>query len=452
MQFRLSITLIARTVALATLPLLASSSSTDVTLADIEAAQAKLEEAQNEYNHLIASLYDSDEEDPPGPPVHTQPFTTTETEQLVYSEMIEEDLYAQYQEQYFQAYGGKEAHKLHITPIARPENSTTGYYTGVTHFHHVHSSDLVTFLFSAGRHDGGTNTMLTINTTKEGNPFEGAQETFINATDISTWTWASAHTVVGNTGNVQHYVLFSGGVGGGKTGPSKLYVFEENPNGSLEPPKVAWEEDTFNSAAAPARFGILADLDDIYVDGTQMSAHGEIPCIIITGTNGLDIHSSLNGTEWNQVRSIHTSDFDNDVGAYLGVACLGKYLIVTARALWGPNVGKVFNAPNVVYDYVNDVVVQEFSPMGQKISAAVLDDGARVFIGAGGQVRIDVGAYGITNIRILRCVCIDTSLDRQDILVNQIYSIMQPTLNRKRVQRPQIKKTRHCISRLQTLN
>jgi hypothetical protein len=134
------------------------------------------------------------------------------------------------------------------------------------------------------------------------------------------------------------------------------------------------------------------------------------------------------------------------------VACLGKYLIVTARALWGPNVGKVFNAPNVVYDYVNDVVVQEFSPMGQKISAAVLDDGARVFIGAGGQVRIDVGAYGITNIRILRCVCIDTSLDRQDILVNQIYCIMQPTLNRKRVQRPQIKKTRHCISRLQTLN
>lgn len=145
-------------------------------------------------NAVIGNYYDYEDEDieaPPGPFKHTKPLVTTKYEQIEYNKLIQQRLYGTYEQEYFSPYiragsGGKtkakveqEQHPIHQTQIARPEFSTTGYYTGVTHFHHVNNKDLVTFLFSAGRHDGGSNTFFTIDTSVEGNPFMGVQELYI---------------------------------------------------------------------------------------------------------------------------------------------------------------------------------------------------------------------------------------------------------------------------------
>ena len=127
---------------------------------------------KQQFNELLNQFEDEDYEAPPGPPggwQHTIAFSTTKSQQEEYQAVVEEQMYVQYQEQYFAAYGGKDVHGIHQTRIARPESSTTGYYTGVTHFHHVNNPHLVTFLFSAGRHDGGTNTYLTIDISEEEN-------------------------------------------------------------------------------------------------------------------------------------------------------------------------------------------------------------------------------------------------------------------------------------------
>ena len=49
----------------------------------------------------------------------------------------------------------------------------------VTHFRHINDPNLITLPFSAGRHDGGSNTFLTVDTTAAASgsdPFVGAQE------------------------------------------------------------------------------------------------------------------------------------------------------------------------------------------------------------------------------------------------------------------------------------
>jgi len=309
-------------------------------------------------------------------------------------------MYVTYQQEYFAVYNGgnskNDEHMLHISQIGRPEGSTTGYYTGVTHFQHVNNKDLITFLFSAGRHDGGTNTYFTIDTTEKKNPFSGVQELYIDEKDVSTWTWVSSYTVVidNDEEKVYHYALFSGGSGGGKVGPSKLYIFQEDSGGQLMmlPPTVEWIEDT-STVYGAARFCLLTDLGNIYNTNKkgdiELVSNKGMPDIIISGTGGLYIYSKQQqqGEDWKLVRSISIhDDLNDDTSAFVGLEYMQdeRHLVIAARTKWS-NRGRDFNAPTLIYDYQNNEIVQKISSNGQTVSVALVDDKSRLLVSAGGQ-------------------------------------------------------------------
>ena len=232
-------------------------------------------------------------------------------------------MYRNAQDEQFEAYGGKDANNIHITQIARPQGATSGFYTGVTHFQHVNDPNLVTFLFSAGRHDGGSNTYLTIDTTEE-RPFEGGQEQFVDEDNINPWTWVSSYTKEWDGGVVKHYILFSGGSGGGESSPSTLYIITENQDGTLQDPVKDWVE-PISIDHSSARFCLIEDLGNIYdTNGTLLSADGN-PDLIITGTEGLDIYS-LKSMEEGLVRSRHVGveDLRTDASALFGDQVVDK--------------------------------------------------------------------------------------------------------------------------------
>ena len=352
---------------------------------------------QQQYYELLASYEDDDINSPPGPIngwPHTQPYTTNYNDLVSYNKLLEQRMYIKYQEEYFAIYnnGGNknEEDMLHISQIGRPEGSTTGYYTGVTHFQHVNNKNLITFLFSAGRHDGGSNTYFTIDTSTEKNPFSGVQELYIDEKDVSTWTWVSSYTVIDEV--VYHYALFSRGSGGGKVGPSKLYIFQEDSNGQLMlPPTVEWIEDT-STVSGAARFCLLTDLGDIYntdkKGDVELVSNKGMPDIIISGTGGLYIYSKQqHNNEWKLVRSISIhDDLNDDTSAFVGLEYMQdeRHLVIAARTKWS-NRGQEFHAPTLIYDYQNDEIVQELSNNGQTVSVALVDNKSRLLVSAGGQ-------------------------------------------------------------------
>lgn len=353
---------------------------------------------QQQYYELLASYEDDDINSPPGPIngwPHTQPYTTNYNDLVSYNKLLEQRMYVTYQEEYFAMYGSdsnkEDEHMLHISQIGRPEGSTTGYYTGVTHFTHVNNDNLITFLFSAGRHDGGTNTYFTIDTSTNENPFSAVQEFYIDEKDVSTWTWVSSYTVV-DEGVVYHYALFSGGSGGGKVGPSKLYIFQEDSSGQLMlPPTVEWIEDT-SIVYGAARFCLLTDLGNIYNtkkgSDIELVSNKGMPDIIISGTGGLYIYSKQQqGEDWKLVRSISIhNDLNDDTSAFVGLEYMQdeRHLVIAARTKWS-NRGQEFHAPTLIYDYQNDKIVQELSSNGQTVSVALVDDKSRLLVSAGGQ-------------------------------------------------------------------
>lgn len=283
---------------------------------------------------------------------------------------------------------------IRVTQIARPEGSETAYYTGVTHFRHVNNPKLITLLFSAGRHDGGSNTYLTIDTSSGNtNPFIGAQEQFIDASDVSTYTWVSSFTLkdTADGSKVLHYALFSGGNGGGEIGPSKMYAVEEDTNGQLQEPQLVWIQDTKDTE--PARSCLLADLGDIYDGNDVLVSKAGVPDIIISGLGGIDIYSQTGGEgDWKLVRSlplVNAFSSDNLAGAssYVGVA-LGddQRLAISSRSRWNiTNQGLTPNSPCVLWDYANDRVVGTFSSNAQTVSVDYLHDSSQILVGAGGE-------------------------------------------------------------------
>ena len=333
---------------------------------------------------VSASLLDDDEfEDLLFGSHWTEPLVTTVDEQIAYSERKEREVYLNAKDEQFDAFGGKDANPIRITQIARPQGATSGFYTGVTHFRHINDPNLVTFLFSAGRHNGGTNTYLTIDTTEE-LPFEGGQEKFVDEDNIAPWTWVSSYTKESVGGAVEHYVLFSGG-SGKKDGPSTLYIITENQDGTLQTPVKDWvEEIGINHQSA--RFCLIEDLGNIYdADGSLLSTDGN-PDLVITGTGGVAIYS-FKSIEEGFVLSRHLGieDLGTDARALFGDQVVDKqYLVIASRVRWREE-GKEFTAPSFVYDYQNDIVVQEFAHHGQSVSVALLDDGRRILVGSGGN-------------------------------------------------------------------
>jgi len=364
----------------------------------------------------LFDLYDEDIAAPPGPKEgwpHTEPFHTTTDEQLAYNKALDAEFHMNNQELMLSwqhranvNIGNQESKtnphnllqegiRIHRTHIARPEGATTGYYTGVTHFRHVNDPNLITFLFSAGRHDGGSNTFLTIDTT-EANPFSTAQEMFLDEDDVSTYTWVSAYTQkdTHNGSSILHYALFSGGSNFLYVGPSKLYVFEEDSNGALRrEPQVLWVEEY--TQRQHARMCLLEDLGNIYDDDDSLVSMKGQPDIIITGTGGLDIYSSLDGNSWHLTRTlplVNQVNHSNPTGtaAFMGVTPIqNRYLVISSRASWKiARENELPDAPCLVYDYQKDIVVQTFSWGGQSMSVAAIGDGSQILLGNGGEAFI----------------------------------------------------------------
>lgn len=247
----------------------------------------------------------------------------------------------------------------------------------------------MTILFSAGRHDGGANTFLTINT-RHTNPFEGAQEQYVDG-DVSTWTWVSTYTLVNDDeDSVKHYALFSGGRGGGVTGPSRLYVFEEDVDGSLQEPYVVWDEPLKENQRESARFCLIADLGVIYNSDLEQVSMSGFPDVVIAGTKGLDIYSSMDEISWNLARNLTIEySFEDDTAALLGAQAVDqKYLIVGARARSAERGNPDVRSYSFVYDYQEDIVVQRFAGKPQSVSVAVLDDGSQMLLGSGSQASL----------------------------------------------------------------
>ena len=385
---------------------------------NIHSSEGEDEDVLNEYLEM-PWLWDEDENDPPGPNEgwpHTEPFHMTVDGQKMINEQLDKDMFKRQIDEMIHIDDemnknsqGRDINNLpfvHTTQIARPEGSDTAYYTGVTHFHHVNNPNRTTFLFSAGRHDGGSNTFVTIDTSNPGaNPFEAAQELFIDEKDVSTYTWVSSYTSTASTASrskvqqrrqsgvtvedesVLHYALFSGGSGDGVVGPSKMYVFEEDSNGELRDPQLVWiEEETQRSA----RYCLLADLGNIY-NGDKLVSKKGTPDIIISGTGGLDIYSNI-GSDWQRIRSlplVNEATSNNPTGAssYMGVVSwLDRYLVISSRSKWKLVRKKQMpNSPCVLYDYHNDKVIQEFSPNAQTISVDVVGDSSEIILGSGGN-------------------------------------------------------------------
>jgi len=241
----------------------------------------------------------------------------------------------------------------------------------------------VTILFSAGRHNGGANTFLTINKRLE-NPFEGAQEQYVDGY-VSSWTWVSTYTL----GN-KHYALFSGGRGGGVTGPSRLYIFEEDVDGSLQEPYLVWEEPIEDDQRESARFCLIADLGDIYNTDLEKVSMSGFPDVIITGTKGLDVYSSMDEISWSLARNLTIEySFEDDTAALLGTEVVNqKYLIVGSRARSAERGNPDVRSYSFVYDYQEDIIVQRFAGKPQSVSVAVLDDGSHMLLGSGSQASL----------------------------------------------------------------
>jgi hypothetical protein len=395
-------------------------------------------------------MWDEDLNDPPGPNKgwpHTEPFHMTAEEQKTLNEQLDEEMFDRQIDEMMMMMPNKQGREndnlpfVHTTQIARPEGSDTAYYTGVTHFYHVNNPNLITLVFSAGRHDGGSNTYLTIDTSNpDANPFEAAQEMFIDKKDVSTYTWVSSYTssTPSMSGeqpssrtlaimiptpsisfepfespttseepsssqptsadssiepseiedeSVKHYALFSGGVGDGVVGPSKMYVFEEDSNGDLKDAQLVWVEEQTQQNGA--RYCLLADLGNIYNGDKLVSKKGK-PDIMISGTGGLDIYSN-SGNGWQRIRSlplVNEATFSNPTGAgsYMGIVpYLDRYLVISSRSHWSiARSEQMPNSPCVIYDYQIDKVVQEFSPNAQTVSVDVLGN-SEIIIGSGGN-------------------------------------------------------------------
>jgi hypothetical protein len=352
---------------------------------------ASANQAEDEEHLKKLWLWDEDTSAPPGPDEgwpHTLPFHLNET---TFPWEVDEIVMDYVNNQDFNL------PIIRVTQIARPEGSETAYYTGVTHLRHVNNPKLITLLFSAGRHDGGSNTYLTIDTSTSSNntnPFIGAQEKFIDADDVSTYTWVSSFTLKEETANgskVLHYALFSGGNGGGKIGPSKMYAVEEDTNGQLQEPQVVWIQDV--DVTKPARSCLLTDLGDIYDENDVLVSKAGMPDIIISGLGGLDIYSQTGGEgDWKLVRSlplVNAFSSDNLAGtsSYVGVALVDdQRLAISSRSRWNiTDQGLTPDSSCVLWDYINNKVVGTFSSNAQTVSVDFLHGSSQILVGAGGE-------------------------------------------------------------------
>ena len=282
-------------------------------------------------------------------------------------------------------------------PPAKLVDDYDPFHTGVAHFQHVHQPTLVTFVFSAGRHEPtGTCTFMTVDfSCGTPNPFVAAVPRPVDAGGRrGTYTWVSTATTehAEEDGiSVTHYALFSGGNSHDPTGritmQSLLYAWHERADGSLEDSRLLWVEPSGDRA--PARFCLLADLGALYDTSSgsskgarrrQLSYKGNID-IVITGYLGINIYSrpsatliaagrQSRGEEWVLSRSLSLPPpgaRDSSGVAYSGVAHLGAVLyalpgatepsclIVGTRSEWSagrhgerPWQG---NAPSLVYDF-----------------------------------------------------------------------------------------------------
>jgi hypothetical protein len=263
-------------------------------------------------------------------------------------------------------------------------------HTGCEYFVHTNDSNLVTFVFSAGRHETGCNTYMTIDF-KNADPFSNPQEIIINKEDNTDngYSWVSTKSI-----NDSHYVLFSGDISPHHVTPSIMYIFTENTDGSLNIPTLIFTEPKSNYGSRFCLLEDLGNLDSINNRGGQLISSGNID-IILLGSYGLQIYSLSSGT-YSVSRTINLPQ-NTTSAAFLGVSVYTKnstkYLIIGNRSRWRNTNNNNLEAPNIIYDVSQDKIINNFGEKCQTVSIGLINTNY-IITGNGGEA----GRSGSPNI------------------------------------------------------
>ena len=286
--------------------------------------------------------------------------------------------------------------------IAQIGSENNNFNTGVDYFKHYNSNN-ITLIFSAGRHEVGYNSYVTIDLNKE-NPFDNIHKPICigdhekcSMNDYKDgYSWVS----VISSNNI-HYALFSGDGSHrykGHLTPSILYRFIEDENGNIELDKTPLFIEKFYNNKKASRFCLLEYCGHNKNKGLYNT---DYPDIIITGENGLIVYSYYPKKEFEEY-IIYTSQslYGSTSNAYVG-CCIYKnrYLIVGNRSRWNNINAKHLDAPNIVFDIHNSKIVYNFANVCQTVSINILNNDF-IILGNGGEANITGSPniiYKITN-------------------------------------------------------
>ena len=261
-----------------------------------------------------------------------------------------------------------------LNTIEYPDNTINQYHTGCSYFVHNNNSNLVTFVFSAGRHETGYNTYMTIDFSGT-TPFNNSKEIIIDkpTNKNNGYSWVSVKSVGDN-----HYVLFSGDgshILPNHITPSIMYLFKEDTNGNLIIPTgpIFTQPSSYNGS----RYCLLDNLYNSNID------------IILLGTFGLEIYSS-SSNEYSLKKSINLPT-DTTSSAFLGASIYEnnskKYIIIGNRSRWSDVNNNNLNAPNLIYDITDDKIISNFGKSCQTVSIGLIN-GNSIITGNGGEANI----------------------------------------------------------------
>jgi hypothetical protein len=248
-------------------------------------------------------------------------------------------------------------------------------HTGCSYFEHTKNPDIVTFVFSAGRHELGYNTYMTIDFSKNISPdVQRLQEQIIDFAELrkdknannTGYSWVSTKTI-GDT----HYALFAGDEGIPGVTPSLLYSFTEKDDGELTVQKLFTQKDL---GGGGSRFCLVEQ-----IKGTLS--------LILLGSYGVQIYSQGSSpSSFSLTHTIPLSDLGTTASACLGAKLYkNRYLIVGTRSAWKSTDKQ--STPNFIYDLDSSAIVSTFGDNCQTVSIDTIKTGTGSYIitGNGGE-------------------------------------------------------------------
>jgi hypothetical protein len=236
--------------------------------------------------------------------------------------------------------------------------------TGTAIFQHFNNKNMITVLFSAGRHENGNNSYCCLDLSKK---IPSQLKTKCIECSGKTENGYSSVSTISKCN--KHFVLFSGDSGGGENTSSILYEFVENKCGKVKlNPKPIFVE---NTDKGTARNGLLSFFyEDI-----------KYPTIFLSGTYGLFIYKYYNN-EYQIFR--HVPLFGETSGAYVGMTLYTQNLIVLGNRSKWRYCGMTLDAPNILYNIRKDKILQKFEPVCQTVSISTINS-KDIITGNGGE-------------------------------------------------------------------